>query len=392
MFEELQKYQNHLISQILNVPFNEAINIYIENFEFLRDYYFIFPHSEGTNYMQKFRDLALDQIDIIHFFSSETLYCLNAQSFISEMMHGNYQIKIASHLSLDTQIQSYLYRNYVNEKNKIPNNIADIQKLIESRLCLIDCLAYTFENALFNTEFTKTQIYKDNAYAFERYFFKSKVKAKLYSSKLLKLDRKLFNNEFANYYRRQYLLYYLELLVMVDISINKKSKTIYEKELTMVKYFHEEIGIVSDRELNLAKLFFTHGTRLKFFGKIQKGRNDIIKNLKNMAWDIFHLQYTLGNFIHIPESADFIIPFFVTYDQRLKDISPIYKLKSIAFIRNGFEKHFNFITDLIDPSIKHDYLTAKAYYERQRKLKDATEESIIVKIESEIEKYEKLLS
>lgn len=341
--------------------------------------------------MQKFRNLNLDQIYIIYFFSSETLYCLNAQSFVSEVRLNNYQIKIASHLSLDTQIQSYLYRNYINEKSKIPNNIIEIKKLIDSRLCLIDCIAYIFENALFNTEFIKTKICKDNSYAFERYFFNSKVKAKLYSNKLLKLDRMLFNNDFANYYRRQYLLYYLELLVMVDIFINKKSKTIYEKELMMVKYFHKEIGIVSDREINLAKLFFTHGTNLKFFGKIQKGRKDIIKNLKNMAWDIFHLHCTLSNFVQVPNKADFVIPFFVTYDKRLKDIAIIYKLKAVAFIRNGFEKHCSFITDLIDPTIKHNYFTAKAYSERQEKLKDATEESIIIKIKSEIEKYEKLL-
>ena len=50
------------------------------------------------------------------------------------------------------------------------------------------------------------------------------------------------------------------------------------------------------------------------------------------------------------------------------------------------------MTDLIDPTIKHDYFTAQAYLKRQEKLKGATEESIISKLQIEIEKYEKLLS
>lgn len=255
----------------------------------------------------------------------------------------------------------------------------------------LDGLAYTFENTLFNPEYLNSQIFKDNTYAFETYFFKNKIEAESYSKNILDLDNQILNDEFSNWFRHQYLLYYLALLVMTDININHKNLPLYQKELSFVKYFHEQIGILSDRETNLAKLFFNYGTNIKFFGKIQKGRKDIIKNLKNMAWDIFHLQNTFNNLFIIPKNADFIIPFFISYDQRLKDIAPIYKLKSAAFIKNGFNKHLNFLTDLIDPTIKYEYFTAQAYLKRQEKLKDATEVSIIAKLQIEIEKYEKFL-
>lgn len=188
------------------------------------------------------------------------------------------------------------------------------------------------------------------------------------------------------------MLYYLELLVMADFNLNHKNLSVFQKELSFVKYFHEQIGILSDREINLAKLFFTYGTNIKFFGKIQKGRKDIVKSLKNMAWDIFHLHNTFNNLAFMPENADFIIPFFITYDQRLKDIAPIYKLKSAAFIKNGYKKHLYFLTDLMDPTIKQDYFNANAVLYRKKRLKDATEKSIINKLQIEIEKYEKLLS
>ena len=384
-------YQSHIIMQILEAPFEEAIEIYAENFNYVQEYSFIFPHPEGDNYVRKFREFNLNNLDVIHFFGSETLYCLNAHSFTSIMLGEDYELKIASLVSLDTQIQSYLYRNYIDNKNKIPENITEIQKIINSRRCMVDGFAYMFENLLFNPEYLKSKIYKDNTFAFETYFFKDRDNAESYSKEILELDNHLLNDEFSNWYRRQYLLYYLALLVMTDININHKNLSLYQKELSFVKYFHEQIGILSDRETNLAKLFFNYGTNIKFFGKIQKGRKDTIKNLKNMAWDIFHLHNTFNNLSIIPEKADFLIPFFITYDQRLKDIAPIYKLKSAAFIKNGFHKHLNFLTDLIDPIIRHEYFTAQAYLKRQEKLKGVTEESIIIKAQSEIEKYEKLL-
>lgn len=382
----------HIVSRILESPFEEAIKYYAANFNDLQEYSFIFSHPDGNNYVQKFRDFKLENMDVIHFFGNESVYCLNAHSYVSIMCEQDYELRIASLVSLDTQIQSYLYRNYIDEKNKIPENITEIQKIIDSHRCMVDGFAYMFENLLFNPDYLKSQIYKDNVYAFETYFFKDKNEAEDYAKNILNLDKQFLNDEFSNWYRHQYLLYYLELLVMVEINLNSKNMTLYQKELMFVKYFHEQIGIISDREINLAVLFFKYGTNIKFFGKIQKGRNDIVKNLKNMAWDIFHLQNTFNNLAIVPQEVDFIIPFFITYDQRLKDIAPIYKLKSAAFIKNGFTKHFQFLTDLIEPTIKQDYFNAQAVFERQETVKDLTEELLIAKLKNEIEKYEELLT
>ena len=389
--EEMIAYQGSVISRILDAPFEEAIRIYASNFQFLQEYSFILPHSDGMNYVQKFRELNLADMDVIHFFGSETLYCLNSTSFMSIMCEEDYELLIASLVSLDTQIQSYLYRYYLDKTSRVPENISEIKKIIRSHMCLIDGLAYTFENALFNPDFLTTQICKDNAFALETYFFDDKKEAAAYADYLLCVDDRLFHDKFSDWLRHQYLLYYLELLVMTDLQLNSKNLSLDQKELRFVQYFHEVVHIVSDREVNLAILFFKYGTDIKFFGKIQKGKRDIVQNLKNMAWDIFHLRNTFNNLAIIPPKADFIIPFFITYDQRLKDIVPIYKLKSAAFIKNTSIKHLNFLTDLMSPSIKHDYFTHKAYMERQKWVKDETEQSIIAKLRMEIEKYEKVL-
>lgn len=389
--EELINYQGRIIGKILNSSFDEAEQIYVDNFNVIQDYNFILPYAEGVDYVQKFRDMNLKNIEVIHFFESDKLYCIKAPDSIAALFNDDYQLKILSCVSLDTQIQSYLYRNFIDEKNKIPDNIAEIQKLINSHMCAIDCLPYTFENALFNPEFLKSKMYKENSFAFETYFLKSKFKAKQYSNKLIKYDKRLMDDEFSDWYRRQYLFYYLELLVMVDIYLNHKNMKMFDKELTMVKYFHNEFSMLSDREVNLAKLLFANGTKLSFFGKIQKNRTDIIKNLRNMAWDIFHLN-NIFNGVPVPRNGmDFVIPFFVTYDRRLKDIAPLYKLKSMAYLPNGFIKHLNFSVDLLDPKIRHDYFTDQPSLERHNKLKCETEKTLIHKLQIEIDKYEKIL-
>lgn len=390
--EEYINYQGRIIGKILNSPFDIAEQMYVDNFNVIQDYNFILPYAEGIDYVQKFRDMNLNNIEVIHFFESDKLYCIKAPDSIADLCNSDYKLKIISNVTLDTQILSYLYRYYIDETNKIPDNISEIQKLISSHMCSIDCLPYTFENTLFNPQFIESQIYKDNLFAFETYFFQNKLKTKLNSNLLLKQDRHLMNDDFSDWYRRQYLFYYLELLVMVDIYLNHKGMEIFDKELTLVRYFHNVIGILADREINLAKLLFTNGTKISFFGKIQKGRADIIKNLRNMAWDIFHLNNIFNEVPVKRKRIDFVIPFFITYDRRLKDIAPLYRLKSMAYLPNGFIKHLNFTTDLLDPKIKHDYFTAEPSLYRHNKLKNETERSMISKIQIEIDKYEGMLS
>lgn len=392
MTEEKSYYQSYIIGQILSSPFDKALQIYEENLPILENVNFIFPHLDGIDYLKKFNDRQIKDIDIIHFFSSDTLLCLNAEYFLANAVGFEHTLHIENLIALDTQIQSYLYRNYIDQKNSIPDNISEVLKLIYKRNWLVDCMAYTMENALFNPEYLDSQIYKDNSIAFETYFFRRKLKAKNYSKKLINQIKKIFDSDYANWFRRQYKLHYLALLVMSDLYLNHKSLSVQEKEETIIKYFHERIGIVSDREMNLAKLLFQYGTKIKFFGKIQKNRNDIISNLQNMAWDIFHLHNTLNNLSQqTTDAADFTIPFFVTYDRRLHDIIPLYKIKNAAFIKNTTMKHINYLTDIIDPTIKQEYFTAKSFIERHEKVKNLSEVDLIIRIQAEINKYENLL-
>ncbi|MDE5593564.1 MAG: hypothetical protein K2I75_06500, partial [Clostridiales bacterium] len=128
--DELFAYQSSIIGKILEAPFDVALQIYTDNFNILQDYNFILPCSDGIDYVQKFRDMNLKDIDVIHFFESEKLYCIKGPESFADLFNDDYQFKIASRILLDTQIMSYLYRNYKDSTNKIPNNIDQIKKII----------------------------------------------------------------------------------------------------------------------------------------------------------------------------------------------------------------------------------------------------------------------
>ena len=101
-------------------------------------------------------------------------------------------------------------------------------------------------------------------------------------------------------------------------------------------HFENEITCTSDVTfINIGIAFWEQGAKLKFFGKVQKGKQDILVVLKNMAWDIFHWTQTTLNFdVEPKKKANINIPLFYSVDSRFLELSKIIRLKAIAFDRN----------------------------------------------------------
>ena len=51
-----------------------------------------------------------------------------------------------------------------------------------------------------------------------------------------------------------------------------------------------------------------------FFRKIQSKAKNIVKEIKNMAWDIFHLKSLEWEYVLYDSIADINFPYFCTYD------------------------------------------------------------------------------
>ena len=150
-------------------------------------------------------------------------------------------------------------------------------------------------------------------------------------------------------------------------------------------FMNDEVCRILHPELILAKRYFEKGQKYSFFGKIQKGRDDLIKNIKNMTWDLLHLRTLEIDFTINPVNAsDVNIPYFFTYDKRLLEVKECYELSSIAINdRTGERVPFYKYNDEIKKYVLR-YSTVGERISRRHRGEQATINDIINELECEI--------
>lgn len=382
-----KEQQLFLVNEILRNNFEFCEKTFKDNHELLKDYNFIFVDINKVDCLEELKNDKFTDLNITSIFTKDTLKFYNYK----RMLSSNAGINLEILLSLDTQILSYLYR-FKKKDDSLPESINKIIDIIDMGKYSIDFLAYFFENALFNNTFIDSEIYKDNVLTFENLKWKNGVIAELYYNKLIDLEKQLFYNDIGTRWKRIYMLCYLSLLKITHIQLNQNHLSLYEKEHELLNFFNDKVFIMPDREINLGKLFFQYGTKIKFFGKIQNGKNkdDMLKNLKNMAWDIFHIHLCYDNLIFSSANyIDFVLPCFITYDKRLKDIEQIYKINKIAFIKEDFNsKLVKYNVNLLSPDLQSKYFNYLSHLEREKKLENYNEKEVLNHINSYIEELE----
>ena len=110
---------------------------------------------------------------------------------------------------------------------------------------------------------------------------------------------------------RLYPLLYAVLMEMCIIQIEHPNYSVDNKMKLLCTFMNNEVCRILYPELILAKQYFEKGQGYSFFGKIQKGRNDLLKTIHNMTWDLLHLRTLEIDFTVNPISiSDINIPFF----------------------------------------------------------------------------------
>ena len=377
--------RSYLISKISQLPFKDAVLYYCNNFPYLKDVCFVFVCDDGSMSLPEFN--KQENIYVNNFFTKPSMDFINHASFLSLLTNKQVLMPVEYVVSFDTQILSYLYRRKKGQTKELPLGIEEIIKLTKNNKCEIDCYAYMLENTLFNPQFIQNSLYQENIKIFESYFYED---PKYSTKQILNMQQKIQDYGYNTFLKRTYKQIYLYLLVMVDLNLNHGSLDADTRELKFLEYCHETIHIVSDREANLAKLYFMYGRNIKFFGKIQKNRSDIAKNLKNMAWDIFHIHNTMNNINFstvLPESV--VIPYFITFDNRLKEILDLYKFDAYAHVENTTEMHYNYHTNLLNENNRQKFFSPEYFFARNQLRPD--DETLLNLIETEISIYEKKL-
>ncbi|QWL70111.1 hypothetical protein HQ397_08180 [Aeromonas hydrophila] len=378
--------QRELIARIATADnIEESLDIFTLYINHLDKCKFIFASQTGTqpgfsvnlNFNAGSAIRSLFKSDRVLFLDKETL---------NEMKYDEAQFIIDYSISLDTQALSYL-EPYINGfTNRLPNDFKDIFLFISRDNVFIDPMPYIHENYMniedFNSIdkiFNKLKAYEilrtldqqalknDSIVRSTCTEFELNKNTQDYVARMLTaMSEPAFVRELKNSFNHQYI----HILKMVIIQLSKPHKPVYSKITDFLNFCHNDMSSIGLREVIIANEYFKKGQKLEFFSKIQTKKDNLLKIINGMAWDLYHIR-NMELFIAIRPNKDarYYIPSFLTCDKRLIEIIDLYPLKCCAYIE-GDRKPMPFfdgnIFDLISNNINEKEELYEKYFSSEK--------------------------
>lgn len=366
----------------------DLTEFYMVNLPYLQDYTII--NSTET-------DNSIDLYSVFSYIANVkgqvyTPFCGGKINIVNEsivrrgVLTGDGKAGVQGYISFDTQVISYFYRYYRKQINSLPQNINDILHLLHTKPMGVEYLPYTIENLIFSNK--NVPEVRNTIYAFERLYYKNRV-PRFYcwhrANRIIQRYNKWRKNEDSIFVKTYYLIY-ATLLKMCNIQLKHKNRSLKQKMIELCDFMNVELCVMMQPELILAKYYFEQGQNCLFFGKIQRNNEKVLDNIRNMAWDLFHLRMLEeGCTIRMNNKADVNIPYFCTYDQRLLNVKSCYELKSMAInYRTGEKTPFYSKTEEIFEYIQ-EYGDEKQLFARMNRRTEVQIENLIARLENNIQ-------
>lgn len=367
----------------------DLTEFYMLNLPYLQDYTII-NSTETDNSIDLysvFSDIVNVKEQVYTPFFGDKINIVNAGILGYGILTGEGKTGVQGYISFDTQVISYFYRYYKKQINSLPQNINDILQLLHTKPLGVEYLPYTVENLAFSEK--NVSEVRHAIYAFERLYYKNRA-LRLWclhraNRTIRRYNRWRKREDFI--FVKMYYLIYAALLKMCYIQLKHKTRSLEQKMIELCDFMNEELCVMMQPELILAKRYFEQGQKCTFFGKIQKNNDNIWGNIKNMAWDLFHLRMLeQGCAIRMNEQADVNIPYFCTYDRRLLNVKECYELKSMAInYRTGEKYPFYSKMEEIVAYLK-EYGTQEQLVARISRGSNVNLEKVIYLLETEIQR------
>ena len=136
-----------------------------------------------------------------------------------------------------------------------------------------------------------------------------------------------------------------------------------------------------DKELNTLFLlltipaweWFMDSDRATIFRKLQRNAPDLLKEVRNISWDIYHMLQVRERAIVPTPRATYVLPYFLTFDQGLADLFELCALRNclieergefpVSFPKQDMEDWLA-VVFAEDPEFKHAHFGAEAYAKR----------------------------
>ncbi|MCL2061414.1 MAG: hypothetical protein FWH03_02175 [Firmicutes bacterium] len=323
----------YLISAIGNLDDNnERIEYYELNQKHLIDYNMIFVDTifglDKTEYLNEIANL---NYDVNSLYYSNKLLCINETVLRDKNRGRSTYLKNQVCVSFDVQIVSQLKR-YTDNHFQDPD-LTKIIKLCKSGRCTFDIMPFIIENSFKREDginFTAQDL--EDIRAFETLFpnyDNTSSNIDEYMESFLAFQQRHESRQLMEYFYTIYKAELLYLLAIIYIHFKFTTLSPQNKFEKFLEFCNNEIFAFNISASNLAKLFYEN-TSLRFFKKIQKNNKTIIKDIKNMAWDIFHLK-NLEMSAGISECGPdvILIPILISRDKGLNEIRSAFQVKCL---------------------------------------------------------------
>ncbi|MDY0139259.1 MAG: hypothetical protein RBR50_06145 [Candidatus Izemoplasmatales bacterium] len=359
------------MQSILDANYDDKFPLYLKYFDIIKDYVITFVDNEvgKNNYKFMLDVLQINPQFIFTPFHSNNLYTLNAK-FVSSLSPFSYFFDI----SLDTNIVSYIDK-FQRNADLDGKPFEMVKKLGKHRqmASTVNLSPYLNENCLFKGIIDTHE--QETIYNFfyylnkfhHRWSFVAKRESKKSTKMIIKNQVMLLNSPLADFFKQQYKIIYCTMLkiALLNLSnLNKKNKVI-----ELIDFMANEIKAMEICLLEIAAVYFVKKQNLTFFGKLQKGKKDIVDVIKNLSWDIFHLRYQEFLLSVKPvKGIDVNLVLFCTLDKRLIEIQEIIKLKAIAYnTKTGNYYPFyqsESVMKMLTKEEIHKYFQAEKHFDR----------------------------
>ncbi len=321
----------YLLKQISDTEnFDDSFNLYYENLDLFLDIIFIKVNSgEKGTFIPVDLYEPFKEVDKI----SENLYSPfygGKVNFVSGMSTQRIHNMTMSqrNVSLDVNTVSYVRTMADGRIDKLPSeHIKELIKNIDviKKTSSFDYLPYLLENFIFSPE-NEDRIMQ-TVRSVERYFYPDNEEYNKYFADNI---RSMFTEyEEIRKVKEDYFIGYSLLLLICYINFKFAKMKPLQKLENFCLYMNQVLFIFREPFVEIAFNFFEKGNQYRFFKKIQRNAHDMIKNLKNMAWDVFHL-YSLELVCStVNKGADMLIPYFYCFDKGLLELKECFDLETL---------------------------------------------------------------
>lgn len=366
----------------------DSVKIFIENQTLLKNCKFIFASTHGATPALSINQNFSATGVIRSLFKTNNIWVLD-QKTLKEMLEGNEgaTFPIDYSVSLDTQALSYLEPYIYETSKKIPADFAEVFEFLAREDVNVDPMPYLHENLLKHNYFT------DFNKIFSRY--KSYEILRTLDLKHLRANKQIrskLSDEHLNIKTQQNLAtiihgiddnvrkaltfrvdsYYCIIMKMAIIHFTRPQLTLAQKLEEILDFMDKELTTIFMRELIIAYEFFKQGTKLNFFGKIQLNNLNILRDMRNMAWDFFHIRQLEENLtINFNNETRYYFPSLLTLDKRFNQIIEICPLKACAYFDGAHQAmpfYDNNAMNAFNNFLNTSYEISERYFSNNAKL------------------------